>query len=69
MKTFRSHPYELFKRDFDTMEASHLRELDHLMEKKSYEARFKQTPQEKAELKKRMLNYPNKNHAPIPPNN
>ncbi len=68
MKTFKAHPYSLFKRDESSSERAHLLELDHMMEKVSAE-RFKQTPKEKEELKKRMYAYPNKNHAPIPPNN
>lgn len=65
MKSFKPHPYEMFKREHDTAEAYHLRMIAQLTEKKSYEERFKQTPAEKAELKKRMLNYPNKNHKPV----
>jgi len=64
MKTFKDHPYTQFKRDYSSSEHLHLLMLDHFMEKISFE-RFKQTPEEKAELKKRMLNYPNKNHKPI----
>lgn len=60
--------YEQFRRDIHSSEYQHLSQINDLVEKISFE-RFKQTPQEKIELKKRMLNYPNRNGAPIPPNN
>ena len=60
-----THSYDKFRRDSQSSEYHHLVMLNDLTEKVSYEARFKQTPEEKKELKKRMLNYPNKNHKPI----
>ena len=68
MKTFKPHPYEFFKRKEDSSEYLHLKMLDSFTRKESFE-RFATTAKEKAELKKRMYNYPNKNHKPIPPNN
>lgn len=63
----KDHAYSLFANQKDTSEWYHLQQLTHFQSKFSWEV-FKKTDAEKAELKNRMYNYPNKNHCPIPPN-
>lgn len=50
-------------------ERVHLEQIDHFQQKIKRSEMFKTTPEEKLELAKRMINYPSKNGAPVPPNN
>lgn len=52
----------------EVSEVKHMEMLNAMMTKISREV-FRKTDAEKQELKDRMYKYPNKNHAPIYPNN
>lgn len=52
-----------------TSEENHIAERDHFTNKVNWRGRRKMDDKERGVLKTRIANYPNKNHAPVPPNN
>jgi len=58
------HAYDAFGNVANTSEKSRIEEINHFMERESFE-RFKKTPEEKAELATAIQRYPNRNHKPM----
>jgi hypothetical protein len=63
-----THPFYKYRRE-DCSEAYSYNQLMEMVTKIDFGSMRRKTPQEKLELKNRMVNYPNKRHCPVPPNN